>query len=193
MEIISKEQAEKINNLSKVFLKIDEGEFKIRILTNPHVIAEHKIDVKGKTKFVICPTEMARMNGEDEIPPCPLCEKGESTSLRYLAIALVRYDSDKFEVGILNKNSIIKKASDLNFDPDFGDVREFDLKVKATGQNLNRRYEINPLPKEKSLPITEDEQKAIDAFMAKHSLKDYTTPRSFEEIEAIIKGEDIPF
>ncbi len=193
MEIKSKEQIKKIKQMNKIFLDLDEGEYKIRILQNPHIIYEHKVDIDGKTKFIICPTEMSRLANEEELAPCPLCEQGNKPAIRYLTVALVRYDSDKFEVGILNKNSIIKKALDLNFDPDFGDVKEYDLKVKATGQKLQRRYEVNPMPKEKSLAINEEEQKVIDSFYSKNALEDFTKPKSYEVIQKIINGEDIPF
>lgn len=199
-KIKSKEQMEKVENRNNVFIKLDEGDYKIRIISDIEYILQHKVEIDGKTKFFICPTEMARIHNENcaegeqiEVPTCPLCEQGIKTELNYLAFALIRYDSGKFEIGLLNKNSILKEALNLEFDPDFGDVKSIDLKVNASGEGLKRRYKVNPLPKDKSIPFSEEEEKAIADFNDRFDLSDFCKPAEESVLMAVAKGEDIPF
>lgn len=199
-KVKSKDQMEKMENRNNVFIKLDEGDYKIRVISDIEYVLQHKVEVDGKTRFFICPTEMARIHNENcnegeqvEIPTCPLCENGIKTDLSYLAFALVRFDSGKFEVGLLNKNSILKEALNLEFDPDFGDIKGIDLKVNATGEGLKRRYKVNPLPKDKSIAFSEEEQKAIDEFNSRFELSDFCKPAEEVVLTAVAKGEEIPF
>lgn len=200
MKIPSKDALSKIENRNNAFLTLDEGDYKIRILSDIEYILRHKVEVKGKFNFPICPTEMARLHnsicpeGEQvDVPTCALCEAGHKVDGNYLAVALLRYDNGKHEVGILNKNSILKKATNLGFDEDFGDVKEIDLKIKATGKDLARRYDVNPLGKDKSPAITPEEQKSIDEFNDRFTLEDYIKPADEVTLTALANGEDIPF
>lgn len=196
----SKEQMEKVENRNNVFLKLDKGDYKVRVISDIEYVLQHKVEIDKKVRFFICPTEMARVYNEScaegeqiDVPTCPLCEAGIKTDLTYLAFALLRYDTGKFEVGLLNKNSILKEALNLEFDPDFGDVKSIDLKVNATGDGLQRRYKINALPKDKSLPFSAEEQKEIDDFLERFKLEDFCKPAEETALLSASKGEEIPF
>lgn len=92
-----------------------------------------------------------------------------------ISFAVWNYDEDK--AMILSKGpSIAKQLSAIHVDEDFGeDITKLDIKITPTGEDLNREYSINVLPKaqeltEKQVDELEELDKNLDKIL-KNSIR----------------------
>lgn len=59
---------------------------------------------------------------------------------------------DEKKAQILSKGaSILKQLQAIHTDPDYGSIREVDVKITATGEGMETRYTVMPLPKSQTL------------------------------------------
>lgn len=202
MKVKSKEQMDKLSNQSNVFMKLEKGETRIRVFGDIHAVKEHNIKVNGKPRAIACPCENARMaiaNGESQatdIPSCPLCELGYPVKTSYLATVVER-EAEKDGKFIGGEAFVLKKGPTLLgeiqnlFDDENWGRGDYDIKITATGDGLDRKYSILAVPVDKCKPLSEKEKVALAALNEKVSLDEMTTPRTYEEIKEII-GENFP-
>ena len=96
------------------FLKLENGENRVRIVSEIQGVKEHRIETPESCTMTACPKEMLRWQvettGQDhtsKLPPCPICEAMEKDEKKaqnwrprsqYLAVALIRIDG---KVGVL--------------------------------------------------------------------------------------------
>lgn len=208
MKMQSKEQMDKLSGNTSVFKKVEAGEMQIRVIGDIYGVMEHAIKIGGKHRAIACPTENKRKqiaNGESqdtEVPPCPICEKGNTAKISYLAFIVERETerNGKFyggEAWVLKKgNSLLGAIQALMDDDNWGKGGDYDVKVVATGEDKMRRYTVMGIPAAKSKPLSAKEQASLADLQAKVSLEEMTTPRPYSEILEIVGDaniEDIPF
>lgn len=203
MKVSDKKQMDKLSNQASVFMKIEKGETKIRVVGDIHAVKEHDIKVDGKFKAIACPTENARMaisNGVSQdldVPPCPLCELGYPVKTSYLAKVVERETEKdgKFyggEAYVLKKGpQLLGEIQNLFDDENWGKGGDFDIKITATGDKLDRRYSILAIPAGKSAPLSKKEEISLANLDKNANLDEMTTPRPYAEIVKII-GEGFP-
>lgn len=203
MKVKSKAEMDKLSNQSSVFMKVEKGETKIRVTSDIHAVKEHEIKVEGKHRAIACPTENARLaiaNGEsqdNEVPPCPLCELGYPVKTSYLAevVEREREENGKFyggEAFILKKGpKLLGEIQNLFDDENWGAGKDYDVKIIATGDKLDRKYSVLGIPAAKSAPLTSREQASLEDLRKKVSLDEMTKPRPYKEINEIL-GPDFP-
>ncbi len=203
MKMPNKEAMEKGSAEKVPYIEIKVGDNIVRLVGGIHGVKEHRVEIgEGTSKRVrniVCPHEMARWKAEidneqiTDYPNCPLCEDGVKVVKQFMAFAVKRIPG-KFEVGILKKGStVFGPIQDYNEDTNWGDYEKYDFNLKAEGENLERKYNIIPTPKDVSAPLDEAELSAIKYLQETIDLEEMTKPLSAEDITKIMDGEDIPF
>ncbi len=208
MKVNSKEQLDDLSNSGSVFTKVEKGDMTIRIMSDLYVVKEHRINIEGKWKFPACPTENARMRiaaGETqdtEVPPCPLCELGYPVQTSYMC-AIVERERKEFnkkgqEITLGGEASVLKKGAGLMGglqklldDENWGKTGNYDVKISATGDNLQRKYSVSPIPAEKSPELTQKEKFSFDELTAEVDFERMTTPNSYAKIKEML-GSNFP-
>lgn len=215
MKVLNKQHMQQVSNQGSVFTKVEEGEMRVRVIGDIHVVKEHQLKIDGKFRAIACPTENARltmMTGENqstEIPPCPLCELQYPLKTSYLAMIVEREYSDKNgklkggEASVLKKGStLLGEIQNLFDDENWGREGNYDIKITATGQGFDRKYSVLGIPANKSAELCPREEQSIKRLKEKVSLDEMTIPRPYDEIKEIIgdlgphediKAEEIPF
>lgn len=198
MKVQDKKQMEKLSNNASVFMKIEKGDTRIRVIGDIHAVKEHDLKVGGKFKAIACPCENARMaiaNGvsqDTDVPPCPLCELGYPVKTSYLAKVVERETEKdgKFyggEAYVLKKGaSLLGEIQNLFDDENWGKAGNYDIKITATGDKLERRYSIMAIPADKCQPLSKKEEISLANLDNNADLDEMTTPRPYSEIKEII-------
>lgn len=199
MKINSSEQLNKTSGNESPFMAVDAGDTTVRIVGDIHAVKEHNITINGKPRFIACPTEQARMEiaagvrQDQDVPPCPLCELGYPVKTTYLAMAVEREREEYNKKGQLIKlggdAKILKKGQSvfgpiqaLIDDANWGPGGDYDVKITATGEGLERRYSLIGVPANKSLPLTANELRSLEDLKEKVSLEKMTTPLEYAKI-----------
>ncbi len=99
-------------------------------------------------------------------------ETGEPVITTRFAWIVYNFTDEKAQI-LQTTPSMAKKFGELHVDPDFGaNIRNVDIKITPTGEKLQRKYDIQVLPKARELThAMVEEAKAInlDEVMAKES------------------------
>jgi hypothetical protein len=114
------------------YMKLEDGENKIRILTAPIVGWEDWKD-KKPVRF--------RMNMKPEKSIDP-----EKPLRHFWCLIVWNYGVQKIQVYEVTQASIRKRIETLSKDKDWGSPYGYDLKITKTGQQKNTEYEVNPCP-----------------------------------------------
>ena len=156
------------------FLKLPEGTTVIRMLSDVYEMWFHRVSVKGRWKNI--PVEKdVKFNGKDP-------------DRQYVAIVLDRADN---KVKIFQKGvTIFSKIAVLAADEEYGNPKEYDLKINRKGLTMqDTEYNVVASPRKSSL--TEAEMAAYDSFAEKFNIDDYTRPLSEDEIDQKLEGSGI--
>jgi hypothetical protein len=78
-------------------------------------------------------------------------EHATQKAKHFWACAVWSYKSNCVEIWQINQRTIQEAIMNLINDPDWGDPREYDLKITRTGDALETKYTVSPKPK-KDLP-----------------------------------------
>lgn len=198
MKVNNKKQMEKLSNQGTVFTKLEKGDVKVRVIGDIHAVKEHQIKVEGKHRAIACPTENARMliaSGESQdtdVPPCPLCELGYPVKTNYLAMVVEReHEKDGKvyggEASILKKGpTLLGEVQNLFDDENWGSGGNYDIKITASGDGLDRKYSVLAIPADKSPELTAREKASLKELEERVNLDEMTTPRPYKEIAEII-------
>lgn len=147
-EAAAKDSSAGTSGASADFMKLENGDNRIRIVSNPARINAHwEKTIDGKNKKVIC-------SGHD----CPLCEKGERATARYQLLVIDRAEADKIKVLDCGKQ-VMNAISTYSADPDYGDPTKYDIKIKKEGSGRDTHYTAVAVPHK--TPLTENEQKMV--------------------------------
>lgn len=160
----------KQTNSKDLFLRLDEGDNEMRVVTQPFQYLVHKYKKEGDAGFgqkINC----SALNGS-----CPLCALGDKAKPRWL-------------LGVISKSGKTAgtyKILDISFAV-FGQIRKYARNTKTWGDptkyDLNivvnknadpvSYYQVQPIPKS---PLTAEEQKIRDTQVDLDDLKRRVTP-----------------
>lgn len=192
MKVESKDTMDKANEGGNVFLEVVEGEMTVRLMTDIEGVKEHRVNIDDRWRYLACPHETAKWEAlvndsqVKDFPNCPLCEKGYPVRAAYLAVAINR---DNGEVGVLKKGAtVFGPITELREDDNWGDPKNYDLKIKATGAGLKRKYVITPIPKDKSQELSEEDLNNVGLFTNDTDIVDMTKPREYDDIKERTAG-----
>jgi len=129
------------------FLKLEDGENRLRICTKALEIAYHEDKSGGKYSTTICP-------GKET---CELCKAGKFIKFKYAFLVLNRKDGKPYvyESPITVFRQIV--AYDTN--EEYGDIRKYDITIKKEGIGRNTNYAVMASPKK--LELSDAEVKMI--------------------------------
>jgi hypothetical protein len=126
---------------------LESGEsFKLRVMTE--ILTGYSLWSEEDGKPVLI-----RAEHKEEIDPSKASVNKlsgkKNKRKQFIACIVYNYDVQRFEVFETDKASIIKKLWSLDQDPDLGDLRQYDIKLKKTGQGMDTRYDVLSLGKAK--------------------------------------------
>ena len=129
------------------YMKFAEGENRIRILASdkddpPTAIVGMEAwttDAEGNRKPVRCQPGQ-KLTGDFEEDP-----------KEFWAMLVWDYQADQVRILSITQKGIQGEILSLKQDPEWGDLREYDLSIIKTGKGLETRYNVVPKPK-KELP-----------------------------------------
>jgi len=129
------------------FMKLQQGENKIRIASQTFHFKKHGFKDSGKYSSKIC-------QGED----CQFCAEGNEPKNRYSWIVIDRTDNGIkiLEVGWQIYGQLLGYAKD----EEYGDLKTYDAKIIRTGEGLETDYQVRVSPKHSE--ITEEEKKSVE-------------------------------
>ena len=151
------------------FLKLVEGEEgnPVRMITSPYQFYSHwTTDETGAERKVRC-----AMDG------CPLCQRGEKATARWLVGVIDRRAGKPaiLEIG----PQIFKQILGLSKKPKWGDPRKFDLVIERKPKNSQPLYETSPEPKE---ALSDLDKAMAKEFLAKVDLTKMSAAATVEEV-----------
>lgn len=117
------------------YLKFKDGETRFRILSKP-VIGWLDWEDKKPLRF--------RMNEKPAKPVDP-----KKAIKHFWALVVWDYSENKIKVLEITQSSIQSAIQSLTKDEDWGSPFEYDIKVNRTGQDLETKYTVNPVPHKK--------------------------------------------
>lgn len=200
-----------INKKESVFVSLDEGVTKIRLMSDVHVLMEHYGKIGDKWSSTVCATEQEKLarkigasQATDELPPCSVCEKGWGfggdakvgpylRSARYVALVFMwTKDKDGKEVqqlGVLKTGAtVLGKVLKLEANEDWGDYKQYDISIDAVGKGMSREYTVDPTPKDKSRIIDDKMQEQFINFNSDVNLDKMSTPLPYDEVVKKLEG-----
>ena len=150
------------------FMNLAEGDNKVRVFTNPYQFVVHWVkDVTGANRKVKC-----AING------CPLCKKGLKTQYRWYVGVIHRKTG---QAKILEISSqIYKGIKDHISDPEWGDVKKYDINIKRGAKGSQPLYRVLGSPNKSKL--TSDEQELVMNFLGRVNLSKLIQPSTPEEV-----------
>ena len=154
------------------WLKLEDGDNKIRIVSEFFDFAEHFI--KSENKSYTCLGKKGN---------CKYCESGLKPTVKFLGWVLDREDG---AVKLLRVGYMIYKqigALAMSDEYGFDGVPEYDITIKKSGKELGTEYQV--LPARKNTELTKDEEKLVKEKTKK-------TPEEIVEKMKEKVSEDIP-
>ena len=151
------------------FMKLIEGEEgnPIRMITSPYQFYSHWTqDATGADRKVRC-----AMDG------CPLCQRGEKATARWL-VGIIDRKSGKpavLEIG----PQIFKGVLSLSKKAKWGDPRKYDLSIERKPKNSQPLYVVTPEPK---APLSDEDKSMAKEFLARVDLTKMSAAATVEEV-----------
>lgn len=148
------------------YMKLQPGENKIRILTNP-VMGWEYWNADNK------PVRSREFQREKVNPK--IQNGKEVDSKHFWALVVYNYKDDSIQILQINQVTLQDAIFALSKDSDWGSPLDYDVKITRTGEELLTRYSINPSPKK---PLDEEVKTAFKEMNI--------------NLDALFEGED-PF
>lgn len=117
---------------SNFYMKIQEGENRIRILTRP-VFGWEDWQDKKPLRFEF-----------DKKPAKPIDPK--KPIKHFWAFIVYNYAEEQIQIMHITQASIRKSIEALCNDKDWGAPFSYDIKIKKIGEGMNTEYSVNPIP-----------------------------------------------
>ena len=169
------------------FMKLQNGENRIRIVSNLAAIATHyEKATDGSFKRIVCPG-----NG------CPICAKGNRARVQYQCKAIDKsnwtaangYDGDIGVKIVTLPAGVVRDINTTASDPEYGSPFNYDFKIIKTGEKLNTAYSTNPSPNKSAL--TEEEKEAVKACPSVEELTKIHSPEEIKAMNLQIFSDDV--
>ena len=134
------------------FMRLDEGDNKGRVLSNPAQFAVHwVVDETGKKRKVGCAGT-----------GCPVCQRGQDGDKPQARWMIKFFNRKESRVQLLEISSqVLKGILDLVKDSDWGPVTEYDINIKRAAPGTQPLYNVNP---GRRAPLTTEEKQALATF-----------------------------
>ena len=147
------------------FIKLQSGPNQMRIVGLPYETEIHWEEaVDDSKKRIVC-------SGAG----CPICKEGHLPQKKFQVLVIDRADK-KLKI-LEGGTSIFKQIKDLAMDPDYGNPKNYDIKIKKEGQGRETKYSVLASPNKSSL--TQEEE----ALLAEaKTLEDINKPKTLDEI-----------
>lgn len=130
-----------------VFLKIEKGSNRIRILTKANEVRFHE-EGKGTAKYKTSPCQ-----GKD----CDLCKTGNQFKVKYAFLVLKRNTDGNDSVHVYEApKTVFKQIVTYDLNKEYGDVREYDLTISKEGEKFDTVYTVIASPKKSKLTEKEE-------------------------------------
>jgi hypothetical protein len=173
-------------NNKDLYLKLEQGSNKVRILTKPQKYMTHKgvkkVGEQGFGRKIPCSKE----NGS-----CPLCDKGLKAQTRYLVGVLDR-KTNAYKVLDISYG-VFQDIKNLNADDIWGDPTKYDISLIVDKNAAPAKYyTVQPIPHK---PLSAAEQVIRDNVDMEY-LKKKVEPLQSESVQKIIDkvfGPDAEF
>jgi len=166
-----------ISTTGSIFVNLEEGETRLRIVSKPYQYYFHWIeDITGARRKVNC-----ALNG------CPVCAEGDQPKVHWLIKVLLRNkDGSPSAVKILDIGpQIFGQIRELNRDPEWGKVSEYDVKIIRGRKGSNPLYKTHPCNK---TDFTEEEKNMLRKAKEEIKIDELVKPWSVEKINEAIHG-----
>lgn len=124
------------------FMKLQDGENKIRILSKPIV---GWVDWKEKKSFRF------PMKNKPEKP------LDKNPIKHFWAFVVWNYATESIQILEITQQTIQQAIANLSKDDEWGAPFQYDLKISKKGKDLDTKYGVTPSPKK---PLTDEQQKA---------------------------------
>lgn len=128
------------------YLKLQDGETKIRILSHPILGWEDWID-KKPVRY--------KMNEKPEYP-----QDLERPMKHFWAMIVWNYTEQKIQIFQVTQATIIREIESLVNDSDWGTPFHYDIKIKKTGKDMLTKYTVTAVPHK---AITQEIKSAYEA------------------------------
>lgn len=161
---------------SNDFMRLNEGDNKVRIVTNPYQFVVHWVkDQSGQNRKIRC-----------AIKNCPLCRQGAETQTRWF-IGVLDYKSGLPK--ILEIGSQIFKGIrgyinnpewDERYEKPWGTILAYDINIQRGPKGTQPLYQVQPSPKMKDL--NDEETGLVEGFLKKIDISKFTKPSTPEEV-----------
>lgn len=178
-----------------MYLKLTEGKNKVRVLSDKLVLGWEGW-YQGKPVRV-SPNEPLSEEEQALLDKRKRDDGTEYPSYQQFGACLVyNYAVGAVQIWEFTQASIKSAFTQYISDPEWGDLREFDLTIERTGKGLQTRYAVSPSPKK---PQTDEVKKAFAATRLdpKTLLTDKGNLERLAKIKeaagAQISPDDIPF
>jgi hypothetical protein len=186
----------KIGGGNAGFMKLEEGENNVRIVSEFEVRGIHQFkNEKGKFESRVC---IGKAKG------CVYCNADSKITVKYLGWVIDTKDG-KFKLLEIG-HTIFKQLGEFQNDPDytFESIPDYNIKIKRSGKGLDTEYQVIPSPKRSALekdtleevaklrPIAEI-IKAMKEKELKYLQENYPTGKIEENIPVIEEGNESIF
>jgi hypothetical protein len=158
------------------FMRLQDGENKIRILSKPIV---GWLDWKDKKPYRF------KMNGKPEKP------MDKNPIKHFWAFIVWNYNDQAIQLLEITQQTIQTAIANLNKDDEWGSPFDYDLKITKKGKDLQTTYSINPSPKR---PITDEvKQAALDKPCYLDALFNAADPWDVTKEQTELSFTSLPF
>lgn len=144
------------------FLKLSDGETKIRILSPELCFGYEYWTTEKKPK---------RVKNRPAVTPADIRldeESGKPEPVRHIwAMQIWDYSDSKVKIWSFHQASFMTPLASFFNDEDWGDPIDYDLKITKKGSGLNTKYTIVPSPKK---PLTAEQVDAVENQVATFDL-----------------------
>lgn len=113
-----------------LYMKLQKGENKIRILSKPILGWEDWIDNK--------PVRSVNKPEKSNDPQKP--------AKHFWAMVVWNYSEEKIQILQVSQSGVQKGIESLSKDSDWGNPGKYDIKIIKTGEDKQTKYQVNPLP-----------------------------------------------
>ena len=127
------------------FLKLEDGANKLRLCTKALEVAYHEDKGGSKYSTTTCPGD-----------GCELCKAGNPKKYKFAFLVINRKDNKPYvyEAPI----TVFRQIVAYETNPEYGDIRKYDITINKEGIARNTTYTIMPSPKKSELT---DEETAL--------------------------------
>lgn len=121
-----------IPSSSNGYTKFQQGETKIRILSSPLIGYEGWVVTDKGEKPV-------RKEKQEELP------KDAQKIRHFWSVMIWNYTTSRIEIWTITQKGLMKKLLSLKNDEDWGNPRNYNIKVAREGEGLDTKWELRPL------------------------------------------------